>query len=63
MSALCARATHNAFPDGRGTFVEFRRGMINISPIGRNASTEERDEFERYDKVSRDFCLIDMQLD
>lgn len=24
-------------PVMRGTFVEFRRGMINVSPIGRNA--------------------------
>ena len=23
--------------------------MMNISPIGRNCSREERDEFERYD--------------
>ena len=22
----------------RGTFIEFRNGMINISPVGRNAS-------------------------
>jgi hypothetical protein len=22
----------------RGTFIEFRNGMINVSPIGRNAS-------------------------
>lgn len=29
--------------------------MLNISPIGRNCSQEERDEFERYDKV-RKFC-------
>lgn len=35
----------------RGTFVEFRMGMLNVSPIGRNCSQEERDEFERYDKV------------
>ncbi len=34
----------------RGTFIEYRTGMINISPIGRNCSREERDEFERYDK-------------
>jgi phosphomannomutase len=34
----------------RGTFLEFRNGMINISPIGRNCSKEERDEFEDYDK-------------
>ncbi|EPY51564.1 phosphomannomutase Pmm1 [Schizosaccharomyces cryophilus OY26] len=38
-------------PVKRGTFVEFRNGMVNISPIGRNASTEERREFEQFDKV------------
>ncbi|KAI9770984.1 MAG: Phosphomannomutase [Geoglossum simile] len=37
-------------PVKRGTFVEFRNGMVNISPIGRNASNAERDEFQRYDK-------------
>lgn len=37
-------------PKRRGTFVEFRNGMINVSPIGRNASTAERNEFEQYDK-------------
>ena len=36
-------------PIKRGTFLEFRNGMINISPIGRNASIAERDEFQRYD--------------
>ncbi|RLN02922.1 hypothetical protein BBJ28_00002042 [Nothophytophthora sp. Chile5] len=38
-------------PVKRGTFLEFRMGMINVSPIGRNCSQEERDEFERYDHV------------
>ncbi|KAK0469936.1 eukaryotic phosphomannomutase [Desarmillaria tabescens] len=38
-------------PVKRGTFVEFRNGMINVSPIGRNATKEERDEFEAYDKI------------
>jgi len=37
-------------PKKRGTFVEFRNGMINVSPIGRNASIEERNEYEKYDK-------------
>lgn len=36
-------------PIKRGTFVEFRNGMINVSPIGRNASNAERDEYQRYD--------------
>lgn len=38
-------------PIKRGTFIEFRSGLINISPIGRNCSQEEREEFEKYDKV------------
>jgi len=37
-------------PIMRGTFVEFRNGMINVSPIGRNASVKERDDFQAYDK-------------
>lgn len=35
-------------PRKRGTFVEFRNGMVNISPVGRAASVDERDEFEAY---------------
>ncbi|TIB69169.1 hypothetical protein E3P77_00707 [Wallemia ichthyophaga] len=37
-------------PIKRGTFIEYRTGMVNISPIGRNASIEERNIFEDYDK-------------
>ncbi|KAJ3526182.1 hypothetical protein NMY22_g10273 [Coprinellus aureogranulatus] len=40
-------------PIKRGTFVEFRKGMINVSPIGRNATIEERIEFEKYDKEAK----------
>lgn len=40
-------------PIKRGTFVEFRNGMINVSPIGRNASTQERHDYEAYDKVHK----------
>ena len=36
-------------PIKRGTFVEFRNGMINVSPIGRNASVQERKEYEEFD--------------
>lgn len=36
-------------PKKRGTFIEFRNGMLNVSPIGRNCSESERDEFEKYD--------------
>ncbi|XP_050538308.1 uncharacterized protein LOC126903845 [Daktulosphaira vitifoliae] len=38
-------------PFKRGNFVEFRTGMINISPVGRSCSNTERVEFEKYDKV------------
>ncbi|KAG9014334.1 Phosphomannomutase [Tulasnella sp. JGI-2019a] len=37
-------------PIKRGTFVEFRNGMINVSPMGRNATNAERKEYEIYDK-------------
>jgi phosphomannomutase len=38
-------------PVKRGTFVEFRNGMLNICPVGRNCSQEERDEFGKYDAI------------
>jgi len=38
-------------PIKRGTFIEFRNGMINVSPIGRNATVQERNDFQAYDKV------------
>ena len=40
-------------PKKRGTFVEFRSGMINVSPVGRNCSQEERIEFFEYDKKEK----------
>ncbi|KAI9894090.1 MAG: Phosphomannomutase [Vezdaea aestivalis] len=40
-------------PVKRGTFIEFRNGMVNISPVGRNASAQERDDFEAYDKKAK----------
>lgn len=39
-----------ALPQKRGTFVEFRSGMLNVSPIGRNCSLSERNAFETFDK-------------
>jgi len=36
-------------PVKRGTFIEFRTGMFNISPVGRNCSREERNAYEEYD--------------
>jgi len=40
-------------PIKRGTFIEFRAGMINVSPIGRNCSQAEREEFEKYDAIHK----------
>uniref|UniRef100_K3X5L5 Phosphomannomutase n=1 Tax=Globisporangium ultimum (strain ATCC 200006 / CBS 805.95 / DAOM BR144) TaxID=431595 RepID=K3X5L5_GLOUD len=44
-------------PIKRGTFLEFRMGMINVSPIGRNCSQDERDEFEKYDAIHNTYAL------
>jgi len=37
-------------PIKRGTFIEYRTGLINVSPIGRNCSQKEREDFYEYDK-------------
>lgn len=36
-------------PFKRGTFLEFRNGMMNVCPIGRQCTQEERLEFNKYD--------------
>ena len=40
-------------PRKRGTFIEWRNGMLNISPIGRDCNQKERDEFYELDKKFR----------
>ena len=45
-------------PCKRGTFVEFRKGMLNISPVGRSCSQSERDSYEEFDlanNIRKDF--------
>lgn len=37
-------------PVKRGTFIDYRNGMINVSPIGRQCTYEERLAFNAYDK-------------
>lgn len=37
-------------PIKTGTFVEIKNEIISISPIGRNCSQKDKDEFEEYDK-------------
>ncbi|KAJ3583795.1 hypothetical protein NHX12_015582 [Muraenolepis orangiensis] len=37
-------------PRKRGTFIEFRSGMLNVCPVGRSCSQEEREEFYQLDK-------------
>lgn len=36
-------------PFKRGTFIEYRNGMMNICPVGRQCSKEERKIFHEYD--------------
>ena len=38
-------------PIKTGTFIEYRNGMINVSPIGRNCTQEQRDAFYAKDKI------------
>ncbi|XP_065346406.1 uncharacterized protein Pmm2 [Cloeon dipterum] len=38
-------------PVKRGTFIEFRNGLVNVCPVGRSCSQAERDQFGEYDAV------------
>ncbi len=40
-------------PFKRGTFVEFRTGLINLCPVGRSCTQEERDLFAKYDTIHK----------
>lgn len=40
-------------PKKRGTFIEFRNGMLNISPIGRSCTQAERQEFYELDQTEK----------
>ncbi|XP_029307334.1 phosphomannomutase 2 isoform X1 [Cottoperca gobio] len=40
-------------PKKRGTFIEFRNGMLNVSPIGRSCTQEERKEFYELDQKEK----------
>lgn len=39
-------------PFKRGTFLEFRNGMMNICPCGRNCNRTERKIFSEFDKIN-----------
>lgn len=50
----CLRYMANIrLPVKRGTFIEFRNGMINVCPVGRACSLEERNQFFEYDKIHK----------
>ena len=40
-------------PCKRGTFVEFRNGMINVCPVGRSCSQAEREQFNEFDGIHK----------
>lgn len=47
-------------PRKRGTFVECRRGMVNLCPVGRSIDQEGRNEFARLDESEG---IRDMMID
>ena len=40
-------------PCKRGNFIEFRKGMLNVCPVGRSCTQAERDAFHEYDKAHK----------
>ncbi|OON13747.1 eukaryotic phosphomannomutase, partial [Opisthorchis viverrini] len=60
----CGYLSKLELPFKRGTFIEFRKGLINVCPVGRSCSQEERDEFAKYDEEHqiRQKFVDDMRL-
>ena len=50
---LLSYLSEQSVPIKRGTFIEYRNGMLNVSPIGRACSREERNNFEEWDKQTK----------
>lgn len=40
-------------PAKRGNFIEFRSGMVNVSPVGRSCTQPERERFVAYDATHK----------
>lgn len=38
-------------PFKRGQFIEYRNGLLSVSPVGRQCSLDERNEFIEYEKI------------
>lgn len=50
-------------PFKRGTFIEYRSGLLNISPVGKNCTLEERDLFHIYDKENHILSKFKNKID
>jgi phosphomannomutase len=46
----------------RGVFIEYRNGMINVSPIGRSVTFEEREIFVEFNKKENVLMKIAKEL-
>jgi hypothetical protein len=47
----------------RGTFVEYRTGLINVCPVGRSCSQAERDQFAAFDEVLNTLRKVQIMVD
>uniref|UniRef100_T1IKQ5 Phosphomannomutase n=1 Tax=Strigamia maritima TaxID=126957 RepID=T1IKQ5_STRMM len=54
MNVALRKLSEITLPFKRGTFIEYRKGMLNISPVGRNCTQAERDAFEKLDEGGND---------
>ena len=59
---LQAHLNNSNFPVRTGLHFEYRTGMLNFSIVGRNANSEERREYVKYDKRTRERYRIAEQF-
>jgi phosphomannomutase len=52
----------SVFPLKTGNHMDFRKGSVNFSVIGKNASITERQQYKKFDKISNERLKIVKQL-
>ncbi len=47
----------------RGTIIEYRRDLLNLSPVGKNCTLEERDLFYNFDINNQILSLFKLKIE
>lgn len=63
IDALDEELTNSKFPIRTGKHIEIRTGLVNFSILGRNATTEQRAEYVKWDEETNERIDIALRLE